>query len=223
MKKIITSALCLAMVFSTSISAFATNNSMQIRYSNQESYEIYIPDSMDLDASSGKGMFTIEVDETEMSENSYISVTATSENYDNGWFLVNVDDENDKIEYFIGTTDNGNDVTANNEIMAADGNTSVSFYITLSDTNKFGTYEDTVTFSSEIKETVKLINFTIEGESFQAVEGMNWRDWLDSIYCPEYIFAEYGEILYRLSDGTTRQINVMAMFGITENGEYVFM
>ena len=151
MKKILSGILCLAMVLSMAVPSFAADNDMTIRYSNQESYEISIPASMDLDASSGEGMFTIEVDETEMSEDSYVSVTATSKNYDGGWFLVNVNDKNDKIEYFIGTTDNGSDVSANNEIMAADGNTSIDFYIRLSDTSKFGTYEDTITFSSEVK------------------------------------------------------------------------
>ena len=186
MKKIISSILCLIMMVSMSISAFAESNDFVLTYSNEASYEITIPASGTVNKATGKGIIEIDISDANLANGTAVSVTATSANYANGsWYLVNTKDSSDKIAYTIGTTDGANDVASGSEVLSADSATSAAFYITISDTSRVGTFTDTITFTSEIIDAAKLISFTIdflEGYTFQAEEGMTWGEFIESDY-----------------------------------------
>ena len=181
MKKIISSILCLVMVLSMGTVAFAETNDFVLTYSNEASYEISIPESGNVDVASGKGTITIGISEANLADGTAVSVTASSANYANGsWYLVNTKDSSDKIAYTIGTTDGGSDIASGGTIVSADSATSATFYVTISDTSKVGTFTDTITFTSEIVK--KMITFSIDNVSYQAEEGMTWREWINSSY-----------------------------------------
>ena len=76
---------------------------MSLVYSNKASYEIEIPSTTTVNPSTGSGYFEIDVDNMEFDDDSYISVVVTSDNYEDGWYLVDVNDQNNKIPYTMGT------------------------------------------------------------------------------------------------------------------------
>ena len=153
MKKMLSSILCLIMMVSMSISAFAESNDFVLTYSNEASYEITIPASGTVNKATGKGIIEIDISDTNLANGTAVSVTATSANYANGsWYLVNTKDSSDKIAYTIGTTNGGSDVTSGDEVLTADVPTSATLYVTVSDTSKVGTFTDTISFTSEIVE-----------------------------------------------------------------------
>jgi len=152
MKKILSTVLCLVMILSLGVTAFAETNEFVLTYSNEASYEISIPESGNIDVTNGKGTITIGVTETNLADGTVVSVTATSANYtDDSWYLVNTKDSSDKMAYTVGTTDGGSDVASGDEVLSADSATSTTLYVTLSDTSKIGTFTDTITFTSEIE------------------------------------------------------------------------
>lgn len=203
MKKILSSVLCLAMLLSLGVTAFAETNDFVLTYANEASYEITIPASGDVDSSTGKGTITITVDNANLAENTAVSVTATSANYADGyWYLVNTRDATDKIAYTIGTTDGGSNIASGSSVLSADSDTSTTLYVTVSDTSKVGTFTDTITFTSEIVETVNLITFTISGTSYQAIDGMAWDEWIDSQYNTDGYYIS----LERVCDKTSKYV-----------------
>lgn len=181
MKKIISSVLCLVMMLSMGTVAFADSSDFVLTYSNEASYEITIPASGTVDKTTGKGTIVVNVGDANLEDGTAVSVTATSANYSNGsWYLVNTKDATDKIAYSIGTTDGGSDVVSGSEVLSADSATSATFYVTVSDTSKVGTFSDTITFTSEI--VTAFVEFTISGVPYQAEKGMTWADWVNSSY-----------------------------------------
>lgn len=181
MKKIISSILCLAMMLSMGVTAFAKTNDLVLTYSNEASYEISIPESGNIDVATGKGTITIRVVDTNLEDGTVVNVTATSANYTDGsWYLVNTKDSADKIAYTIGTTDGNSDIVSGSSVLSADEATSATFYVTINDTSKVGTFTDTITFTSEI--IMAFVDFTISGVSYKAEKDMTWREWVNSEY-----------------------------------------
>jgi len=161
MKKILSTVLCLVMILSLGVTAFAETNEFVLTYSNEASYEISIPESGNIDVTNGKGTITIGVTETNLADGTVVSVTATSANYtDDSWYLVNTKDSSDKMAYTVGTTDGGSDVASGDEVLSADSATSTTLYVTLSDTSKIGTFTDTITFTSEIEAAMATVTVT---------------------------------------------------------------
>ena len=90
------------------------------------------------------------------------------------------------------------------------GETTLTF--TTPETVKFaGDYTGTVAFTIAVKNVPKtIINFTIDGETFEAEEGMTWAEWIDSasntigLYLSDSVDGVYwGEYLgYCLIDAT---------------------
>ena len=59
------------------------------------------------------------------------------------------------------------------------GETTLTF--TTPETVKFaGDYTGTVAFTIAVKTTAPMISFTIDGDTFEAEEGMTWAEWIDS-------------------------------------------
>ena len=89
MKKIISSILSLAMILSMSTVAFAETNEFVLTYSNEASYEIMIPDSCDINVSTGKGAIEVMIVNANLEDNTMVSITATSSNYTDGsWYWL---------------------------------------------------------------------------------------------------------------------------------------
>lgn len=151
MKKILSvllgSIMFLAIVFPVSAAAA---DDFVLSYSNDESYEIYVPTSETINSGENEVFVDIEITEADISNNSVIIVSVASDNYDDGTFnLVNVLDSNDKIPYTI--YNNGDIVSNGDNILYSSGPDSTTLTIELSDDTKFGTFVDVLTFTSEIE------------------------------------------------------------------------
>lgn len=196
MKKILSGILCLTMMLSMGVTAFADSSDFVLTYSNEASYEITIPAAGTVDKATGKGTIEIDISDANLADGTAVSVTATSSNYaDGSWYLVNTKDSTDKIAYTIGTTEGGSDVASGGIVVASDSATSATFYVTVSDTSKVGTFTDTITFTSEIAD---LVDFTINGASYLAVEGMSVGSWVNSTFnADSFVIGDttYGKTL----------------------------
>ena len=187
MKKILSSVLCLAMLASMSTTAFAavwepqepettTTNTHELIYQNDASYEISIPATSNIDVATGRGAIEVAVTNAKLEDGTMVAITASSTNYNNGtWNLVNSKNDKDTIAYSIGTTSGANDIATSEASDAI-------LYVTVSDTDRVGTFTDTITFTSEIVEAVSFIDFTVQGIPCQAEKGMTWSEWYESDY-----------------------------------------
>ena len=65
-----------------------------------------------------------------------------------------------------------------------------------------GTYTGTVTFSVAVKDVPKtIINFTIDGVSYQAEEGMTWAQWVGSAYNEDGFYLQgTGSVLSSIAE-----------------------
>lgn len=205
MKKILSSVLCLAMMLSMGTVAFAETNDFVLTYSNEASYEISIPASGNVDKSTGKGVILIETPVVNVGNNQIVAVSISSANYNDGWKLVNTKDNSDTISYNIGTTDGASDITNNELFMTAIGSGAyINLYVSFEDLNslnQIGTFTDTITFTSEIKD---VIHFTIDGMSYSATDGMTWEDWTNSRFNTAGLFCIDGyDMVYKSDSETT--------------------
>ena len=68
-----------------------------------------------------------------------------------------------------------------------------------------------------------LILFTIDGVTYNAVNGMTWREWLNSTLNPDYAFAEYYDRVHYVMDGVNVSYNdeyVLLDYEIVEGASY---
>lgn len=150
MKKIISLILALSAICSFYVCVAAETNYMSLVYSNEASYEIEIPSITTVNPSTGSGYFEISVDNMEFDDDSYVSVVVTSDNYDDGWYLVDVNDQNNKIPYTMGTQALSEDIVSGSEVMVEKENPDVVLFVQLQELDKYGTFTDTITFVSEV-------------------------------------------------------------------------
>ena len=147
-----------------------------ITYTVNPTYTVTIPTNVTIDGNST----TISVENVVVEKGKYVSVSLA----DNNNFTVSTP-EGATLDYTV--TANGETVAAGGEILAvnpADGKTgsaSVTFGIDENAVKYAGTYTGTATFTIAVKDVPKtIINFTIDGTSYQAEEGMTWAEWIDS-------------------------------------------
>ena len=185
-KKILSFVLAIAMMFSLSITSFAAEtNTHELIYKNDASYEISIPDTSNIDVSTGKGEIDVSVTNAKLEDFTEIVISVSSSNYANdSWNLVNTKNSKDKITYTIGTTEGANDIASGDRVVTASEVTDATLYVTVSDTSKVGTFTDTITFTSEIVESMISFEFFLDGETIalQAPKGMTWLEWIESPY-----------------------------------------
>jgi hypothetical protein len=183
MKKIISSLLCVFMLFLPTVNVIAETNQYELIYEHTASYEMTIPSTGDINPSSGEGTIEFAIENSKLEEGTVIQVSVSSDNCDDGiWYLVNEKNPNSKIAYTISA--NGNSVGNNERVFSSADGTTMSLDIALTDTTKVGTFSDIITFSSKI---VDVIEFELEeyfdiGGIVQAEKDMTWREWVNSPY-----------------------------------------
>ena len=246
MKKLISNILCIGLLFSLSISAFAaeTNNTI-LTYDNEASYEISIPSESSINKNTGSGTIVLSVTDTNLADGMTVAVAVSSDNFVFGeegednegnsykgmWYLVNTKDSSDKLKYMIKTDDREDYLSSGDVVFETDVPTDWNLYIQLGENAKVGRYTDTLTFTSEIVEA-ELISFTIYGEevdiddhTFYAVDGMTWVEWVDSEYNTIGVgirdeYPEYPWGYYLLDDSRTGCLSADTL--IEDSGTYYF-
>lgn len=180
MKKLFALILAITMMATLSVTAFAADydttgdKGMTVTYSVEPGYTVTIPTDVTIDGNST----TISAEGVVVEKGQYVSVTL-AENND---FTV-TSGEGATLTYTV--TKGNQPVSAGGEILAvnpADGKTgtaTIIFNIDESTIQYAGTYTGTATFTIAVKDVPKtIINFTIEGTSYQAEEGMTWAEWV---------------------------------------------
>ena len=184
MKKLFAIILTVAMLATLSVTALADDyttegdKGMTITYSVAPTYTVTIPSDVTINGSST----TISADDVVVEKGKYVSVSLDADND----FTVTTA-QGATLTYTV--TANSTAISAGDEILAvnpedaANGSVTVVFAIDESAIQYAGTYTGTATFTVAVKDApVTLINFTIDGEPYQAESGMTWAEWVESDY-----------------------------------------
>ena len=196
MKKIFAVMLAVALMMSLPVTAFAANTeggSIELSFNVDPTYTITIPATVELQKVEDNGTVTYENDYTltaqagvRLKKGEYIEVTVATDNEMETpegatlAYTITKDDaalENNVVATF--TTDK-----------AAQTST---IHIAAGDPDYAGDYSDTVTFTISVKKPT--ISFTIDGDTYQAEEGMTWAQWVESAYNNGGFYSAY-ELVY---------------------------
>ena len=206
MKKLFAMLLAITMMATLSVTAFAADydtagdKGMNVTYSVNPGYTVTIPETVTIGANGTSA--TVSAEDVVVNKGQYVSVTLAADNN----FTVKTA-EGAELAYTV--TANGENIAAGGEILAvnpADGKTgtaTVTFYIDESAIQYAGTYTGSATFTIAVKDAPKTtINFTIDGETFEAEEGMTWAEWIGSasntigLYISDSFDGVYGGEYY---------------------------
>ena len=184
MKKLFALLLAITMMATLSVTAFAADydtagdKGMNVTYSVNPGYTVTIPTDVTIDGNST----TISAEDVVVEKGQYVSVTLAADNN----FTVKTT-EGAELTYTV--TANGENVAPGGEILAvnpadsAAGTANITFDIDESAIQYAGTYTGSATFTIAVKDVPKaMINFTIDGTSYQAEAGMTWGEWVESEY-----------------------------------------
>jgi hypothetical protein len=216
MKKLFALILTIALMATMSVTAFAADNTFNydenpqsngttVTYSVAPTYTVTIPETVTIGTDGTEK--TVSAEDVVVNKGQYVSVTLAADNN----FTVKTA-EGAELAYTV--TANGEAVAAGDEILAvnpadsADGTATITFDIDESAIQYAGTYIGTATFTIAVKDApVTTINFTIDGVSYQAEEGMTWAEWVDSasntigLYLSDSVDGVYWD-WYCLMDAT---------------------
>ena len=196
MKKLLALILAIALMATMSVTAFAADydtagdKGMTVTYSVAPAYTVTIPTDVTIDGNST----AISAENVVVEKGKYVSVTLADDND----FTVRTQ-QGAELSYTV--TANGANVAAGGEILVVNptdgktGSATVTFAIDEAAIKYAGTYTGSATFTIAVKD-VPTINFTIDGTSYQAEEGMTWAEWVMSPYNPFDYSGTYGDQVY---------------------------
>lgn len=223
MKKLFALLLAITMMATLSVTAFAADydtagdKGMNVTYSVAPAYTITIPQTVTIDEDGATA--EVSAEGVVVNKGQYVSVTLAADNN----FTVKTT-EGAELTYTV--TKDGENVAAGGEILAvnpadsATGIATITFDIDESAIQYAGTYKGSATFTIAVKDVPKtIINFTIDGTSYQAEEGMNLGQWAESTYDVNdeyYLDQETNWVRPRSNGG----LDVPPETVITENAEF---
>ena len=198
MKKLFALILTVAMLATMSVTAFAANTtggSMEVTYSVAPAYTVTIPETVAIGADGTSA--TVSAADVVVNKGQYVSVTLAADNN----FTVKTT-EGAELTYTV--TANGETVAAGGGILAvnpadsATGTATITFDIDETKNQYAGTYTGSAIFTIAVKDAPKtIINFSLNGESYQAEEGMTLCQWAESEY-------DVNDEYYDAGDGTVQ-------------------
>ena len=202
MKKLFALILAVVMIATMSVTAFAANTeggSTELSFNVDPTYTVTIPATVELNKVEDNGTVTYENDYTltaqagvRLKKNEYIEVTVASD-------FEMTTTEGATLAYTI--TAGGNNVAMGGvvaEFATDKAEQTATIHIAANDPDYAGEYKDTVTFTIAVKDVPKtIINFSLNGESYQAEEGMTLCQWAESEY-------DVNDKYYDAEDGTVQ-------------------
>ena len=182
MKKLFALLLAITMMATLSVTAFAADydtegdKGMDVTYSVNPGYTVTIPPTVTIGTSGTSA--EISAADVVVEKGQYVSVTL-AENND---FTV-TSGEGATLTYTVTKGDQpvsaGDEILAVNPADSAAGTANITFDIDESTIQYAGTYTGSATFTIAVKAVPKtIINFTIDGTSYQAEAGMTWAEWV---------------------------------------------
>ena len=182
MKKLFALILASALMATLSVTAFAADydtagdKGMNVTYSVAPAYTVTIPETVTIGADGTEK--TVSAEDVVVEKGKYVSVSLAA---DNDFTVATA--EGAELTYTV--TANDDNVAAGGEILAVNptdgktGTATVTFDIDETKIQYAGTYTGTATFTIAVKDAPKtIINFTIDGTSYQAEAGMTWAEWV---------------------------------------------
>ena len=151
MKKILSLALAVVMLFTMSVTVFAQtitdSGSVDVTYTSQITYTITIPDSMIIGQDA-----TVSVSDVVIGADQGLTITVSSSQYNDGWQLT---DGKNNIGYTLKNKATYEDITNNGTVLYTTAGTNAD--VTLATAIKqspiySGTFTDTLTFSVQLVE-----------------------------------------------------------------------
>ena len=150
MKKVITGIVCFVLLLCFAINVFAEDNNLET-YTNESSYEINIPTTLNIGKNKA-GYVDIIISDVNVAANEVVVVSVFSDNYKDGiWYMLNVNNSEDKVSYNIGSLGGMNDVKSGDEFISTNADTYKTLFFSITGEDKIGTFMDVLTFTSEIK------------------------------------------------------------------------
>ena len=149
-----------------------------VTYTVDPAYTVTIPENVTIGTDGTEK--TVSAEGVVVNKGQYVSVALAADNN----FTVKTT-EGAELPYTV--TANGEAVAAGGEILAVNpkdgknGTATLTFDIDESAIKYAGTYTGSATFTIAVKD-VPMINFTIDGTSYQAEPGMTWKQWVVSDY-----------------------------------------
>ena len=208
MKKLFAMLLAVALMATLSVTAFAAdydtegNKGMNVTYSVNPGYTVTIPETVTIGADGTEK--TVSAEDVVVEKGQYVSVTLAADNN----FTVKTA-EGAELTYTV--TANGENIAAGDEILAVNpadgknGTATITFDIDETAIQYAGTYTGSATFTIAVKDAPQktIINFSLNGESYQAEEGMTLCQWAESEYDvnDEYYDAGDGSVQVHNSFG----------------------
>ena len=158
MKKLFSLILCIALVFSLNVCAFAEGDTTTVSLTvdpSLESYTLTIPATATIDPSTKKGNINVSVSNITYVWSTKVKVSVASENFDStGSNLVNNADTAKKIHYTLKDTDSTPVNSTNTYVLGgATSAASLTGGLSLEVDGTYpaaGTYTDTLTFTVEM-------------------------------------------------------------------------
>lgn len=152
LRKFLSIILCVSMLFCFTIPVAA--NDAPIEYGVNEKFVLIIPCGFYI-GSSGKAVAVITVEDIILSHGNSLMVSISSKNYDGSWKLIDIQNDDNKVTYTIGSKEGENDISNNSEILYIDAGThseeSKTIYFTISDKSiDSGYYNDVLTFIVDV-------------------------------------------------------------------------
>lgn len=158
--------------------SYPDKRGMNVTYTVDPTYTVTIPETVTIGTEGTEK--TVSAEGVVVNKGQYVSVTLAADNT----FTVKTA-EGAELPYTV--TANGETVAAGGEILAVNptngknGTANITFDIEESAIQYAGTYTGSAIFTIAVKDVQKtIINFTIDGEIFEAEEGMTWAEWIDS-------------------------------------------
>lgn len=161
-KRILSSILCLVMLFSLCIPVSAAslsdtgNKDVTVTYGTSENFIVTVPANFEIDETA-KAVAEISASDVMIASGSTLEVYISGDDYDGSWKLIDSAENNNTLTYVIGSSEGASDIINGSTVLtveageAYDSTVSEKMYFEVIDTlSKSGIYTDTLTFIVEV-------------------------------------------------------------------------
>ena len=184
-------------VFELFFTSYRDQRGMNVTYTVNPTYTVTIPENVTIGTDGTEK--TVSAEGVVVEKGKYVSVTLAENNN----FTVKTI-EGAELTYTVTkgeeTVAPGGEILAVNPQDSKTGTATITFDIDESAIKYAGTYTGSATFTIAVKDVPKtIINFTLNGESYQAEEGMTLCQWAESEY-------DVNDKYYDAGDGSV-QVN----------------